>query len=173
MNAVTMVTSGNTPVIRKTPWAPYVSTRLPLKYAEAMPPTAADSQHRDCREPAVSWEAPRVRSTTMESITTSLQAVPTAPRTRRANTPDAVSTPSVPSAPQASAPVSPDRARYDRRLYPNSGTASLRNPYTGLIIHGMKLADMRNETSAGPSLSSSLRKNERAIRDSPRMPCTK
>ena len=44
---------GNTAVSRKTPLGPHVSIRDPEKYADATPPSAADAQHSDCKEPAV------------------------------------------------------------------------------------------------------------------------
>jgi len=50
---------GNRAVRPKTPRGPYASTRAPLKYALAMPPTADEAQHRDCKDPAVLYKAKR------------------------------------------------------------------------------------------------------------------
>lgn len=49
-----------------------------------MPPAAADAQHNDCSDPAVSCGSPRARSTTSESTTTSLKAVDRLPSTSMA-----------------------------------------------------------------------------------------
>ena len=49
---------GNTAVSRNTPLTPHVSISDPEKYALATPPSAADAQHSDCREPAMlcTWQ---------------------------------------------------------------------------------------------------------------------
>ncbi len=50
--AVRETIRGKMAVIPNTPLVPKLSIKEPLKYALAIPPTADDPQHNDCRDPA-------------------------------------------------------------------------------------------------------------------------
>ena len=67
---------GRTLAIPNTSRGLIVSSKLPEKYAEISPPTAAEPQHTDCNPPAIAGSPPfsaiasRVFWTTIPSMTT-------------------------------------------------------------------------------------------------------
>ena len=114
---------GKIAVIRKTFCAVVIWSNDPLKYAERIPPTAAAPQQRLCKSPetevsddvsSVPAET-RLRSTTIESATTSLIATDAEPKTIAAIA-EFESVTNVPSASQERLPKIPERAKYERRL---------------------------------------------------------
>lgn len=106
-----------------------VSRSEPEKYADSSPPTAAADQQMLCSPAAAAASgASRARSTTSESATTSDTATASDPRVK-ATTAAVDESTKLASASQLAAPRRPARTRYDRRLYPNSGTRSLTSPY--------------------------------------------
>ena len=77
--------------------------------------------------PATLAEAFLDAPTTIESTTTSLQAVP-ADAIRRRRVVTVGEGWAIASVLHAAHPIIPQRARYERRLYPNIGTVSLKKP---------------------------------------------
>mmetsp|Transcript_89329 Transcript_89329/g.251481 ORF Transcript_89329/g.251481 Transcript_89329/m.251481 type:complete len:227 (-) Transcript_89329:534-1214(-) len=171
-----LTNSGSTAVTPKTTPVLKAARREPDKYAVAREPPDCASQQADCKFPASSrsprCSALRVRSTTMESATTSANAT-----AREAAVAPAMTTagtiPLKANQVQAAEPTNPARTRYDFLWLPNIGTASLMKPYKGLTTQGMLMRPMSAATSAGGKPNSSFKRNVTAKRASPNAPWTK